>query len=270
MISSRSIAHGNGWSIEDVICRSGPADRRFEERHSRVSIAAVISGSFRYRCDAGSELLHPGALLLGNPGSCFECGHEHSRGDRCIAFHMDVTMFEEMSSSVTGTAKFRFPRAMMPAMPELLPTLVEIEALAGATRDLAAQSLVVRLAERVGETFVGKQARRSSLGAGEEKRISAALHHLESRASEDVDLDLLAGIACMSKYHFLRVFRRITGVTPYKYLLGLRMRQAALALRGTNKPVSAVAFDAGFGDLSTFNHRFKQTFGATPTAFRQA
>ena len=89
-----------------MVCRSGPDDRRFEERHTRVSIAAVISGSFVYRCDSGSELLHPGALLLGNTGSCFECGHEHSRGDRCVAFHLDQDLFEEIAAATTGTPSF--------------------------------------------------------------------------------------------------------------------------------------------------------------------
>lgn len=159
---------------------------------------------------------------------------------------------------------------MMPAMPELLPTIVDVESLLGATKRLAVQSLTIRLAERVDELLEGKTGRKTTIGRGEEKRISAALHHLEHMAREDVDLDSLAGIACMSKYHFLRVFRRVTGLTPYKYLLGLRMRQAAVALWQSDNAISAIAYDAGFGDLSTFNHRFKQTFGTTPSAFRQA
>jgi AraC-like DNA-binding protein len=74
----------------------------------------------------------------------------------------------------------------------------------------------------------------------------------------------------MSKFHFLRVFRRVTGVTPYKYLLSVRLKRAAVTLLSTDDAVSAIAYSAGFGDLSTFNHRFRDVFGLTPTAFRQA
>ena len=42
----------------------------------------------------------PGALMLGNPGACFECGHEHGVGDRCLSFHFDPGFFEEIVASV--------------------------------------------------------------------------------------------------------------------------------------------------------------------------
>jgi hypothetical protein len=121
-ISSRVIASGRGWDITDVVCRAGPEDRPYEERHDRVSIGAVIAGSFGYRCETGAALLYPGALLLGNAGTCFECGHQHGRGDRCIAFHVERPLFEEIAASAAGSHRFIFGVPMMPAMPELLPT----------------------------------------------------------------------------------------------------------------------------------------------------
>ncbi len=96
------------------------------------------------------------------------------------------------------------------------------------------------------------------------------MRHIEQRAEAAIDLDVLAGLACMSKYHFLRTFRRLVGTTPYRFVLDLRLRRAAVALRTTREPVGAIAFGAGFGDLSTFNHRFRVTFGAAPNAFRNA
>ena len=85
-LSARLLARGEGWRISDIVCRAGPNDRPFEERHEDVSIAAVVEGSFRYRSSTGTALLYPGAFLLGNAGACFECGHEHATGDRCVSF----------------------------------------------------------------------------------------------------------------------------------------------------------------------------------------
>lgn len=266
-ISSRVVAQGRGWAITDVVCRAGPEDRPYEELHGKMSIAAVLSGTFRYRSASGTALLHPGALLLGNAGTCFECGHQHGRGDRCIAFHVERPLFEEVAASAAGSGRFAFGTPMMPAMPELLPTLVEIEALSERARRMAAESLVIRLVERVSEALSGTP-RRSMPARGDERRISVALRHIERHADEALDLDTLAGLAAMSKYHFLRTFRRVTGLTPYKYLLGIRMRRAAVRLATSDAPVAAIAFDAGFGDLSTFNNRFRDLFGATPTKFR--
>src|SRR5690349_21034019 len=86
---TRYIASGEGWSISDNICTFGPENQPFEERHEQVAISAVVEGSFHYRTTAGTALLYPGAFLLGNAGACYECGHAHGRGDRCIAFRFD-------------------------------------------------------------------------------------------------------------------------------------------------------------------------------------
>jgi AraC-like DNA-binding protein len=58
-------------------------------------------------------------------------------------------------------------------------------------------------------------------------------------------------------------------MTPYQYLLGLRLRRAAGRLLASSEPVSTVAFGSGFGDLSTFNATFRQCFGMNPSQFRR-
>src|SRR5262245_262410 len=92
--TSRLLASGPGWSASDVICTAGRHDRPYEERHASISIAAVTAGTFQYRTDGGSAVLAPGSLLLGNAGACFECGHEHGTGDRCLAFGFTPALLE--------------------------------------------------------------------------------------------------------------------------------------------------------------------------------
>ena len=92
-----------------------------------------------------------------------------------------------------------------------------------------------------------------------------------NRASDDETLDLaaLARVARLSKFHFLRVFRRAVGATPHQYLTAIRLRRAAARLSGTPDSVTVIAFDSGFSDLSTFNARFRAAFGKTPSEFRR-
>jgi AraC-like DNA-binding protein len=66
----------------------------------------------------------------------------------------------------------------------------------------------------------------------------------------------------------LRTFRAVVGMTPYRFLLRTRLHRAAVDLRRSNAPISTVAFDAGFNDLSTFNRRFRRLMGASPRAYR--
>jgi AraC family transcriptional regulator len=64
------------------------------------------------------------------------------------------------------------------------------------------------------------------------------------------------------------VFRQVVGTTPHQYLLRTRLHRAAVRLRRTNESISAIAFDAGFNDLSTFNRRFRRVIGVSPGAWR--
>jgi AraC family transcriptional regulator len=83
-----------------------------------------------------------------------------------------------------------------------------------------------------------------------------------------VTLSRLARDLAMSPYHFLRTFNAVSGVTPYQFVLAQRLRRAALRLRRTTDPISAIAYEAGFNDLSTFNRRFRRIMGMTPGAWR--
>ncbi|MGH7003692.1 MAG: helix-turn-helix domain-containing protein, partial [Alphaproteobacteria bacterium] len=212
----------------------------------------------------------PGAFLLGNAGTCFECGHEHATGDRCIAFQFAPAYFEEIAASAAGAYRFRFPTAMLPAVPALALPAVEAAIRTLSASRAALDELAVWVAERVLRALSGSSGAGTSPSARDARRVSRALRHIEENAERPLDLDALAAVACMSKYHFLRTFRRVVGVTPYNFLLGLRLRRAAIRLGTTSAPVAAIAYDAGFGDLSTFNGRFRDTFGAAPGALRRA
>ena len=109
----RIIARGEGWTVADVVCTAGPRDRPFEEQHSHYSIAIVLAGSFQYRSPLGRGLMTPGSLLLGNRGQCYECGHAHAEGDRCVSFWYAPDYFERLTADagIRGVgADFKVPR----------------------------------------------------------------------------------------------------------------------------------------------------------------
>jgi len=109
------------------------------------------------------------------------------------------------------------------------------------------------------------------VSARDQRRIAAVARRMEASSHERLDLDALAALAAMSKYHFLRCFRRVLGCTPHQWLLQHRLHRMARSLRERREaPVAALALDAGFGDLSTFNALFRGVFGATPGEFRRA
>ena len=130
------------------------------------------------------------------------------------------------------------------------------------------EELASLIIERVIAAMAGDRPFPAAPTGREAKRVVEAIRLADKGAARPVALKEMAAIACMSKYHFLRVFRRLTGVTPHQYLISVRLRRAALALASSRRPVLTIALDSGFEDLSTFNKSFRAAFGLTPTQYR--
>jgi AraC-like DNA-binding protein len=267
-VTSHVLASGPDWGWTDVVCDSGPQDPRFEEQHADVSISAVTRGTFQYRSRQGSAVLVPGSILLGNAGACFECGHEHGHGDRCLAFHCTPEFMENVASGITGARRTSFSVSSLPPLRQLMPVLAEAEA-ARDNRDASAfEELAVRLAGAVVALLSQATLASRQHTLHDERRITAAVRQIEERADERLSLRDLARDAGLSPYHFLRTFRQVAGMTPHQYVLRTRLHRAAVRLRRTDDAISGIAYDAGFNDLSTFNRRFRRLMGANPIAYR--
>jgi AraC-like DNA-binding protein len=107
----------------------------------------------------------------------------------------------------------------------------------------------------------------------DERRITEAVRRIEMEAHEisheQLSLTALARESAMSPYHFLRRFQQVVGMTPHQFVLRARLHRVAVRVRRSNEPISCIAFDAGFNDLSTFNRRFRRVIGVNPSAYRR-
>ncbi|AZO78459.1 MULTISPECIES: AraC family transcriptional regulator [unclassified Bosea (in: a-proteobacteria)] len=261
------LASGPGWRVSDIVCTAGPDDRAFEEEHPQHCIAIVRSGSFRYRSTQGGAMLAPGSLLLGNRGACFECGHEHAAGDRCLAFQFEPAWLEGIVAAVPGARQMGFAQAHLPPLPALASLVAAAETAADDPERL--EETALRLAGAVASVLSGTKPGAEAPNGRDQRRITRVLRHIEERCEEALSIDALARQAAMSPYHFLRTFRALIGMTPHQYVLRTRLHRATLLLRRTELPVAGIAFDCGFGDLSTFNRRFKRVMGANPSDYRR-
>lgn len=99
------------------------------------------------------------------------------------------------------------------------------------------------------------------------QRVVALIHaHYNEPLTVD---DMIANIA-ISKYHFIRVFQRIMGATPYNYLINYRIHVSKRYLSTTNLPVSEIAEKCGFADTSNFITHFKKHTGQKPLQYRNS
>jgi AraC-like DNA-binding protein len=208
-------------------------------------------------------------MLLGNAGSCFECGHEHAAGDRCLAFHYSPEFLEAVVADTPGTRKIGFAAPRLPPLRHFARLLAEAEIARDDGDGNALEEIALRLAGGVASTLAGTAADRPRRpNRFDQRRVSEAVRRIELAAHEPLALTDLASETATSPFHFLRSFRQTTGMTPHQYVLRTRLHRAAVRLRLSDEPISAIAFDAGFSDLSTFNRRFRRVMGVTPGAFR--
>jgi AraC-like DNA-binding protein len=98
--------------------------------------------------------------------------------------------------------------------------------------------------------------------------LRRARDHVDRHSREPLDLDELAAVAGVSKYHFARSFEAAYGETPMRYLTRRRIERAQDLLRAANLTVTEVCMLVGFSSLGSFSSRFAQLVGETPTAYR--
>ena len=72
----------------------------------------------------------------------------------------------------------------------------------------------------------------------------------------------------ISKYHFIRLFKKQMGVTPYEYLINYRINQAKILLQTTSRSLFEISYDVGYKSKSNFVAQFKTLVGTTPAKYR--
>ncbi|NUT32920.1 MAG: helix-turn-helix transcriptional regulator [Hamadaea sp.] len=98
--------------------------------------------------------------------------------------------------------------------------------------------------------------------------LRRARDHLDRHYREPLDLDVVARVAGVSKYHFVRCFESAYGETPMRYLTRRRIERAQDLLRAANLTVTEICMIVGYASLGSFSARFTQLVGESPTAYR--
>jgi AraC-like DNA-binding protein len=99
--------------------------------------------------------------------------------------------------------------------------------------------------------------------------VGQALRRIKADLGSTHSLDELARVACLSPFHFHRVFRQITSATPARFLAALRIAEAKRLLLGTKANVTTICMDVGYSSLGTFTTQFTRLVGTSPRYFRR-
>jgi AraC family transcriptional regulator len=252
-------------AVVDCLCEAGPHDKPFPERHSAFSLSYVRKGSFGYHVRGTSYELVAGSFLIGCAGDEYVCTHEHvCGGDECLSVRFAPALAEAIGSATMWRLGSVAP------LPELMVLGELTQASAANDSNISLDEAGLLLAERFADITARKRRGRTSASARDRRRAVEAALYIDSHAHESIDLDVLARQTGLSPFHFLRIFAKTIGVTPHQYLIRTRLRHAARLLAEEEHPITNIAYQIGFGDLSNFVRTFHRAAGVSPRKFRQA
>jgi AraC-like DNA-binding protein len=252
-------------SVSDFRCTAEPGDKPFVEQYGSHSISYVRKGSFGCRTRGRSFELVTGSILVGYPGDEFTCTHDHVCGDECLSFFLAPELIDMIGSELEA---WRVGAA--PPLPELMVLGELAQAAVDGRSDIALDEIGQVFACRFVEVVMGQSRKTAPTTARDRRRAVETALWLEANSHLSIDLDDAAEQAGVSPFHFLRSFSNVLGVTPHQYLVRSRLKRAAGLLAGEEIPITDIAYDVGFGDLSNFVRTFHRAAGVSPRSFRAA
>jgi AraC family transcriptional regulator len=235
-----------------------------EKCYAGPVIGVVVAGTFDYAGRHGRTRATPGAILLGNAGEAFDCRHLDLGGNRRAVMSLNPDLLAEVANDCGLDGPDFVASALSPSR-ATAPLYGAVRRAAGGLR--LGEDEVIDLTARA--LTLGRRTRRPAPTPVERRRIRDVVRHLDVAYAEPCGLESLAAMGQVSRFHFIRLFRAVTGESPRQYLIGARLRAAADRLTDTAEPITRIAFDIGFNDISHFNATFRRAFGLSPTAWRK-
>jgi AraC family transcriptional regulator len=102
-----------------------------------------------------------------------------------------------------------------------------------------------------------------------EKAVERVIKSIYENLGEPMSIDSMARTAMFSKFHFSRIFQRVTGISPARFLSAVRLQEAKQILVSTSLTVTEICHRVGYNSIGTFSSRFRASVGVSPTEYRQ-
>ena len=237
--------------------------------HHKFCVGVVQQGA-RVILQAGRSAVVPqNALFVINPGVAHICKSQTEGGHSYLIVCIEMEKIQQMVSQISDKAQpIPIIKDVVIFDSELISKIRHLfyllkRANSSLHRESVLASMLSTLITRYGVTppvpcQMGLQ----------HNAITRARGYIEAHFMRNPSLEELSGVACLSPFHFHRLFLRNTGVSPHEYLIQLRINKAReLLLEGNS--IAGVAFDLGFADQSHFTLFFKRVVGVAPGRFIQ-
>jgi AraC family transcriptional regulator len=256
-----------------------------------LSLKSVLSGEEWYGIGSHRLAVRPGKFLILNDDQEYSSRIDGGDGAHVLSVFFKREFAAEVFSDILcgDEAKTADPSVACGSVPEFFQTLNELEPglerqltslvakldLYGYDVNMMDEHLVFLLRWLVG-TFKAETRRLMRVDAVKAatkkelyRRLCIAKDLLHSCYQQKLELAVVSATACMSLAQLIRQFRVVFGLTPYQYLIRVRLEHAARMLKGSSAPVGDIGWQCGFENTSAFCRAFRTAYDVPPERFRR-
>ncbi len=258
----------------------------FVERHWHRygEILLILKGDYQLEINLETKALHPGDICLINSGELHQLTGVHPTAlHDAVLFDPQILNFsyrdewEELYIEPVLEQSQMMQNILHPwdnGYTDIHALATELDRTALLGEDgwyLRCKILLLQLFEKLGRHGLFRPVSDiiSKNDARKIARYKAIVSYIEEHCQEPVTLRQLADTVSCNTQYLCRFFREISGMSPIQYLIAYRLERACHMLTHTTLPVTAIALDCGFDNISYFIRKFRDTKGCTPKEYRK-
>jgi AraC family transcriptional regulator len=227
--------------------------------HSKAYFCFVLQGVFDERYENRSRACRPSSVIF-HPSGDFHSDKFGKNEGRCFNFQVENSWLEHIRNySFVLDSPLEFYGGKLA---QLFARLYKEFCYVDAVSPLAIESLSLEIA--VSAFRQSQSSRRGQIPSW----LKTAKEMLHDNFSEQLSLNLIAGLTGVHPVHLARAFRVHYGSSIGEYVRNLRIKHASLALSSTEKSISEIAYECGFSSQSHFSTAFKRVTNFTPAGYR--
>lgn len=257
-------------TVRDIVCRGTCRHSSAEECATATELVFPYRGVFARHLGRDQAIGEANQMVLFNAGDGYRISHPIAGGDACLSLAIDEPFLAELAPKPLlrdgGELAFHHHRLRIDPQAQTLLAMLRHGLNRGNADPLEAESIALALVEH---TLGARTIHAAGGSAGRQRLADRAKVVLASDLGRRWTLAEIAAEVGGSPVYLTQVFQQVEGIPLYRYQLRLRLARA-LDLLPEYEDLTALGLDLGFSSHSHFSAAFRETYGQSPSAFRQS
>jgi AraC family transcriptional regulator len=257
-------------TVRDICCAGGCRHQSAEECASATELVFPYRGVYARHLGRDQAVAEANQVLFFNAAEAYRVSHPVAGGDASLTLKIDEALLRELTPKALlrdgGALAFRHQRSRIDPRTQALVALLRHGLRQGTAQPLEAESLALTLVQRA----LGPRTSHIADGGIAPQRLADRVKLvLAGDLNRRWTLAEIAAEVGGSPVYLTQVFRRVEGMPLYRYQMRLRLARA-LSLLPQYDDLTALSLDLGFSSHSHFSAAFRETYGRSPSEFRQS